>query len=130
MSFFFVRSLLEDAFCICSNNTRGWQRNKRHTREGETAECKGSFFPRPTSIQIKSYYLPLALQYCGIEWSMKEVSLQQRAHCRLIRTFWAERPLLPEPQEAPHTTALQGQWGTQLRANVLNGLGGSFLRGC
>lgn len=102
----------------------------RDTQErARRAECKGSFFPRPTSIQIKSYYLPLALQYCGIEWSMKEVSFQQRAHCRLIRTFWAGRPMLPEPQEAPHTTALQGQWGTQLRADVLNGLGVSFLRG-
>lgn len=96
------------------------------------AGCKENlFFPRPTSIQIKSYYLPLALQHCGIEWSTEEASLQQSAHCRLIRAFWAGRPLLPAPREAPHTTAPQGQWGPQLRAvaNVLNGLGGSFLRG-
>lgn len=95
-------------------------------------ECKGNFFfPRPTIIQIKSYYLPLALQHCGNEWSKEEASLQQSAHCRLIRALWAGRPPLPEPREAPHTSALQGQWGPQLRAvaNVLNGLGGSFLLG-
>ncbi len=104
----------------------GWERARR-------AECKGNyfFFPRPTSIQFQSYYLPLALQHCGIEWSAEEASLQQRAHCRLIRALWAWRPPLPAPREAPHTTAPQGQWGPQLRAmaNVLNGHGGSFLRG-
>lgn len=97
------------------------------------AECKGHFFfPRPTSIQIKSYYLPLVLQHCGIEWRSEEASLQQRAHCRLIRAFWDGRPPLPAAREALHTTAPQGQWGPKLRAvaNVLNGLGGSFLRGC
>lgn len=131
ISFFFcLWSLLEDAFCICSHIIWGWQWNKRQAREGETS-VREFFFPRSTSIQIKSYYLPLALWHCGIEWSMEEARLQQRAHCRLIRAFWAGRPPLPAPREAPHTTAPQGQWGPQLRAvaNVLNGLGGSFLRG-
>lgn len=135
VSFFFLWSLLEDAFSIYSKNTRGWQRNKRRARDGETHKVWGNFFfsfSKPTSIQIKSYYLPLALQHCETEWSTEEASLQQRAHCGLIRTLWAGRPPLPAPGEAPHTTALQGQRGPRLRtvSNVLNGHGGSFLLGC
>lgn len=40
---FFVWSFLEDAFCICSKNTRGWQR-KREARNGETRRVWGNFF--------------------------------------------------------------------------------------
>lgn len=61
---------------------------------------------------------------------MEEARLQQGAHCRLIRAFWAGRPLLLAPTEGPPlTTDPQGQWGPQLSAaaNVLNSLGGSFL---
>lgn len=97
------------------------------------AESMGSFFSKTNQHKkIKSYYLPLALQHCETEWNTEEARLQQRAHCRLIRAFWAVGPPLPAPREAPHTTAPQGQWGPQLRAmaNVLNGLGGSFLHGC
>lgn len=62
---------------------------------------------------------------------MEEARLQQGAHCRLIRAFWAWRPLLFAPTEGPPlTTDLRGQWGPQLSAaaNVLNSLGGSFLK--
>lgn len=64
------------------------------------------FFPPNRTHQHTNQILlpPLALWHCGSEWS-KKVRLQLRAYCRLIRAFWAERPLLPPPWEAPNTTA-------------------------
>lgn len=74
------------------------KRTRDRQERARRVECKGNFFfLRSTSIQIKSYYLPLARRHCGIEWGMEEANLQQRAHCRLIRAFWAGRPLLPAP---------------------------------
>lgn len=127
----FAWSLLDDAFCICANNTSSWQKNKRQARKGETGGVSGIFFQAQPAYKSNPITPPLALQHWGTEWSTEEASLQQSAHCRLIRTFWVRRPPPPSPREAPHTTASQGQWVPQLSAevNVLNGLGGSFLRG-
>lgn len=46
LSFHDVFSPLEDAFCICWNNTRGWQRNKRRAREGETGRVEGKHYSK------------------------------------------------------------------------------------
>lgn len=40
----FAWSLLDDAFCICANNTSSWQKNKRQARKGETGGVSGIFF--------------------------------------------------------------------------------------
>lgn len=107
----------------------GKEKERRET--ARHAEDEGTFFLEPASIQIKSYYFPLALRHCGFEWSMEEASLQQRTHCRMIRALWAGRPPLPVPREAPQISTLQGEQQPRRTdaANVLNALGRSFLHG-
>lgn len=111
----FLYSLRDLSWMMLSKCAQIIQEVGKGTRDGRErarlAECKGNFFllPRQTSIQIKSNYLPLVLQHCGIERSTEKARLQQWAHCGLIRALWARRPPLPAPREAPHTTALQGQ---------------------
>lgn len=102
----FAWSLSERCFFASAQIIQEFGKGTRDRRGGQDGQRVRNFFlTRPTSVQFKSYYLPLALQHCGIEWNKEEARLQQRAHCRLIRAFWAGRPPLPAPWEAPHTTA-------------------------
>lgn len=79
--FFFLRDVSWEMLFASAQIIQEVGKGTRDRRErASLVECKGNFFfPRPTIIPIKSYYLPLALQHCGIEWSKEETS-SSRVH--------------------------------------------------
>lgn len=86
--------------------TDGWKTARR-------AKCEGIFFfpPKSAGIQIKSYYLPPALRYCGAEWRTAEASLQRRALCEPMKAPWAGRPPASSPWRSPSHSGPAGPAG-------------------